>query len=137
MTAAVAAPTPAAAERAATPISRSTLCELDVVRLTALHGRAANHLSVARAQRAPRIGDVGSIIQVFATGDQARYLVESVTGEGETIWLAELAADETLESDFEARRRAMHDGCQLLKAHARPSRMNIASCDILQATAGS
>lgn len=75
--------------------------ELDVVRVTALHGRAAEHLSIARVQRAPRLGDIGTVVQAITGASPPRYLVECNTGEGEIVWLAELTADElTLESAF-------------------------------------
>ena len=82
---------------------RAPLRELDVVRVVALHGRPAEHLTLMHVQRPPRVGDVGTVVERSA-GTPARYLVESVTGEGETVWLAEFDPDEVeLDADGGAR----------------------------------
>ena len=87
------------------PDEQSSFRELDVVRVIALHGAPAEHLAVARVQRPPRIGDIGTVVERAADAP-SRYLVESVTGEGETVWLAEFTADEIeLDTDQVARRR--------------------------------
>lgn len=78
---------------AGAPEVQSALHELDAVRVIGMHGRPAEHLVLARVQRPPRIGDIGTVVERLA-GDGPRYLVESVTGEGETVWLAEFGPDE-------------------------------------------
>ena len=74
------------------------LREGDAVRVVALREPAVQHLIVPNAQRVPRIGDVGTIIEV--SGD--RYTVEADDGDGEIIWLAAFVDEELeLESRFE------------------------------------
>ena len=74
------------------------LREGDAVRVVALREPAVQHLIVPNAQRAPRIGDVGTIIEVR----DDRYTVEADDGDGEIIWLAAFVAEELkLEAEFE------------------------------------
>ena len=76
----------------------------DDVRVIRLDRSGADHLIVHEAQRAPRLGDRGSIIEVQGSGDDARYLVEADDGDGEALWLAEFGVEELqLESEFEQR----------------------------------
>lgn len=73
----------------------------DDVRVVRLDRNGADHLVVHEAQRAPRLGDRGSILEVRGSGDELRYLVEADDGDGEAIWLAEFGVDELqLESEF-------------------------------------
>jgi hypothetical protein len=52
------------------------------------------------AQRAPRLVDVGTIVEVRSTGAGSwRYLVEADNGEDEIIWLAEFTEDEVRHAD--------------------------------------
>jgi hypothetical protein len=76
-----------------------------------MHAAPEQHLAVGRAQRAPRAGDIGTVVEVVAReGEPPRHLVEAVTGDEETLWFAEFLADElALEATFERRaRRASH-----------------------------
>jgi hypothetical protein len=76
----------------------------DDVRVIRLDQSGADHLVIHEAQRPPRLGDRGTIIEVRGEGDEARYLVEADDGDGEALWLAEFGADELqLESEFEQR----------------------------------
>lgn len=46
-------------------------------------------------QRPPRVGDVGTLIDVFtAAGHADRYVVECCTADGFTVWLAEFLLGE-------------------------------------------
>jgi hypothetical protein len=76
----------------------------DDVRVIRLDQSGADHLVIHEAQRPPRLGDRGTIIEVQGDGEAARYLVEADDGDGEALWLAEFGADELqLESEFEQR----------------------------------
>ena len=44
--------------------------------------------------RQPRVGDRGTIVEVFGPMGEATYLVECVDANGETAWLAEFAREE-------------------------------------------
>ena len=81
------------------------LRELDPVRVVSLRDPPTQHLAVAGAQRPPRLGDTGTVVQLLRPGDPSTtYLVEAVTGEGETIWLGEFTREELeLLSGSEAR----------------------------------
>lgn len=73
----------------------------DDVRVIRLDRSGADHLVVHEAQRPPRLGDRGTIIEVQGEGDEARYLIEADDGDGEALWLAEFGADELqLASEF-------------------------------------
>jgi hypothetical protein len=80
------------------------LREGDAVRVVGLRGPAVEHLIVANSPRAPRLGDVGVIIDVQAQGEETHYIVESDDGDGEILWLASFIAEEIeLEAKFEGR----------------------------------
>ena len=66
----------------------------DAVRVIQLRTPAVQHLAVPNAQRAPRLGDVGTIVELQPSDGGTRYLVESDDGDGEIIWLAAFDADE-------------------------------------------
>jgi hypothetical protein len=67
----------------------------DAVRVVRVAEPAVQHLAVLDAQRAPRPGDVGTVIDARPTGAGThRYLVEADNGDGEIIWLAEFTEDE-------------------------------------------
>ena len=76
----------------------------DDVRVVRLERSGADHLVVHHAQRAPRLGDRGTITDVLGSGAGTRYLVEADDGDGEALWLAEFSAEELqLEDEFEQR----------------------------------
>ena len=73
----------------------------DDVRVIRLDRSGVDHLVVHQAQRAPRLGDRGTIVEVRETAADARYLVEADDGDGEALWLAEFSGEELqLEADF-------------------------------------
>jgi hypothetical protein len=77
----------------------------DAVRVVQLHEPAVQHLVVPNAQRVPRLGDVGTIVELQPLDGRTRYLVESDDGDGEIIWLAAFEEEEIrLEAEFEAGR---------------------------------
>jgi hypothetical protein len=77
----------------------------DAVRVVQLREPAVQHLAVANAQRAPRLGDVGTIVELQPSDGAMRYLVESDDGDGEIVWLAAFEAEEIkLEAEFETGR---------------------------------
>ena len=76
----------------------------DDVRVIRLDRSGADHLVVPQAQRAPRLGDRGSIIEVRGGNDGARYLVEADDGDGEALWIADFGENELqLEAEFDRR----------------------------------
>ena len=73
----------------------------DAVRVVHLREAAVQHLAVPNAQRAPRVGDIGTVVEVQPSAP--RYLVESDDGDGEIVWLALFDEEEIeLEAQFEA-----------------------------------
>lgn len=72
------------------------IIEFDTVRVIALHGTPESHLAIANAERPPRVGDVGTVVDVAAgqTSAERRYVVESGRSGGRAVWLAEFGADE-------------------------------------------
>ena len=74
----------------------------DAVCVVWLRASPATHLALHEAQRAPRVGDHGVVLEVRGDGTEPRYLVEADNGDGEIIWLAEFSQEE-LEHDGEAR----------------------------------
>ena len=68
----------------------------DRVRIVALTGSAADHLIVVTAQRAPRVGDVGTVVDVANRlgGAGRHYTVELKDAEERAVWLAVFAAHE-------------------------------------------
>ncbi|HVD06113.1 MAG TPA: hypothetical protein VNB89_08855 [Gemmatimonadaceae bacterium] len=77
----------------------------DAVRVVQLHEPAVQHLAVPNAQRVPRLGDVGTIVELQPLDGKTRYLVESDDGDGEIIWLAAFDEEEIrLEAEFETGR---------------------------------
>ena len=75
----------------------------DAVRVVHLREAAVQHLAVPNAQRAPRVGDIGTVVEVQPSSDGSRYLVEADDGDGEIIWLASFDEEEIeLEAQFEA-----------------------------------
>ena len=75
----------------------------DAVRVVYLREPAVQHLAIPNAQRVPRLGDIGTVVEIQPSADGSRYLVESDDGDGEIIWLASFAEEEIeLEAQFEA-----------------------------------
>ena len=75
----------------------------DAVRVIYLREPAVQHLAVPNAQRAPRLGDIGTVVEVQPSSP--RYLVESDDGDGEIVWLALFDEGEIeLEAEFETGR---------------------------------
>lgn len=66
----------------------------DDVRVVRLDRSGADHLVVHEAQRAPRLGDRGVIVELVSAAGETRYLVEADDGDGEALWLAEFSAEE-------------------------------------------
>lgn len=63
---------------------------VDVVRVVRLV-TPTRHVDGGAAARQPRLGDVGAIVHVLG---EETFLVECVDEAGQTVWLAELAAEE-------------------------------------------
>ena len=74
------------------------ICEFDVVRVVALREPATQHLRVDSAERPPRLGDEGTVVDLQPRGatpaTATRYLVEATRGDATCIWLAEFARGE-------------------------------------------
>jgi hypothetical protein len=72
----------------------------DAVRVIHLREPAVQHLAVPNAQRVPRLGDIGMVVEVQPS--PPCYLVESDDGDGEIVWLALFDEGEIeLEAEFE------------------------------------
>jgi hypothetical protein len=65
--------------------------ELDVVRVNRLAEPARHFTGAKDIARAPRVGDVGTIVTLY---DPATFCVECVADGGTTVWLADFGADE-------------------------------------------
>lgn len=69
--------------------------ELDIVRIVKLLQDDRQCDGTAGVQRAPRIGDTGTVVHVHAVDGAAKaYTVEDVDASGYTIWLADFHLDE-------------------------------------------
>lgn len=69
--------------------------ELDVVRAVHLASPDREYDGSEASRRAPRVGDIGTIVYVYAPDDpRAPYLVECVREDGYTVWLADFTPDE-------------------------------------------
>ncbi len=71
--------------------------QYQLVRVVALRVSAESHDGWGVNRRAPRVGDVGALVEVIsATGVADRYVVEcvSASGDGTTEWLGDFAEDE-------------------------------------------
>ena len=67
----------------------------DLVRIVCLRARAENDDGWKMNRRAPRPGDVGTLIDVLtAPGLPNRYVVEHTSDDGMTEWLGDFAEDE-------------------------------------------
>lgn len=68
----------------------------DRVRIVALTGSGYDHLVRATSERAPRVGDVGTVVDIaMRLGGEGRHYTVEHTGSGaQSIWLAVFAAHE-------------------------------------------
>lgn len=68
----------------------------DHVRIASLTGSGADHLVLPTAERAPRVGDVGIVVDVAARlgGVGRHYTVSLSDADGRPVWLAVFAAHE-------------------------------------------
>lgn len=68
----------------------------DRVRIATLTGDGGDHLILPMAERAPRVGDVGTVVDVAARlgGTGSHYTVCSNHADGRVLWLAVFAAHE-------------------------------------------
>lgn len=72
------------------------IAERDQVRVTSLTGAAADHLIIVTAERPPRVGDIGTVVDVAGRlgGSGSHYTVALVHPDARPIWLAVFAAHE-------------------------------------------
>ena len=73
---------------------RSDFKMFDAVRVSRLHVRVRAVHGTRSPARQPRVGDRGTIVEVFGPAGEATYLVECVEPDGGTAWVAELAREE-------------------------------------------
>lgn len=66
--------------------------ELDVVRIIDLREGEREFSGSEGVSRAPRVGDIGTIVHTLKPGEA--YIVECVDSEGWTIWVADFLAEE-------------------------------------------
>ena len=68
----------------------------DRVRIVALTGSGYDHLVRATSARAPRVGDVGTVVDIAMRlgGEGRHYTVEHADTGGRSVWLAVFAAHE-------------------------------------------
>jgi hypothetical protein len=68
----------------------------DRVRIVALTGEAADHLVVVTAERLPRVGDVGTVVDIAGRlgGSGLHYTVSLTHPDQRPVWLAIFAAHE-------------------------------------------
>jgi hypothetical protein len=69
----------------------SDLSEHDVVRIVRLRTSGRHFSGTEGVRRAPRVGDVGTIVNV---PDPGAFMVECVAPDGGTVWLADFRRDE-------------------------------------------
>lgn len=69
--------------------------ELDVVRVVALHEKSRAFSGTDSVRRAPRIGDLGTVVHLLTaeSGDTA-FVVEALAADGNTLWVADFLASE-------------------------------------------
>jgi len=72
-----------------------TIEELDVVRVVALHENNRAFTGTDSVKRAPRIGDIGTVVHLLTaeSGDTA-LVVEALAADGNTLWVADFLASE-------------------------------------------
>lgn len=68
----------------------------DTVRIVSLTGSAQDHLVRVTSERAPRVGDVGTVVDIASRlgGEGRHYTVELRHSDARLIWLAVFAAHE-------------------------------------------
>jgi hypothetical protein len=73
-----------------------TIAERDAVRIVSLTGSAEDHLVRATSERPPRVGDVGTVVDITARlgGVGRHYTVELRHPDSRIVWLAVFAAHE-------------------------------------------
>ena len=60
---------------------------LDTVRIARFRGAVREHLRQANGGRLPRVGDMGTIIQVLdSSRGTSRYVIEAIDDEGRVVW---------------------------------------------------
>ena len=72
------------------------IAERDRVRIVALTGSPAEHLIVVTAARAPRVGDIGTVVDIAGRlgGSGRHYTVAHSDPDASQEWLAVFAAHE-------------------------------------------
>lgn len=71
--------------------------QFDRVRVRALLRAAHEYDAWWVNRRAPRFGDLGTVVELLRGEDgAARFVVECVGSDGSTVWLAEFCAEELL-----------------------------------------
>lgn len=73
----------------------ATLEQFGLVRIKRLRQAAEAYVGWRVNQRPPRIGDVGTLLDILhSAGSPDRYVVESSGTDGVTVWLGDFAAEE-------------------------------------------
>ena len=72
----------------------ATLQEYDIVRVIRLLSNDRPYDGTEGIQRAPRIGDVATIVHDYAGDSTAALIVEMSNDEGYTVWLADFDRQE-------------------------------------------
>jgi hypothetical protein len=72
------------------------IAEHDTVRIIGLTGSAEDHLVVSTSERPPRVGDVGTVVDIADRlgGVGRHYIVELAHADARPIWLAVFARHE-------------------------------------------
>lgn len=72
------------------------IAEHDVVRIVSLTGSAEDHLVISTSERPPRVGDVGTVVNITdRMGGVGRHFTVALSHpDGRPIWLAVFAAHE-------------------------------------------
>lgn len=72
------------------------IAERDSVRVIGLTGSAEDHLIVSTSERPPRVGDVGTVVDIVDRlgGVGRHYIVELSHADARPIWLAVFARHE-------------------------------------------
>jgi hypothetical protein len=85
--------------------SAPRLEELDVVRVVSLKESKRAIAGTEGVKRQPRVGDKGTVVHVHCTADEEpAFIVECVSPEGYTLWLADFVLSELeLEWKYETR----------------------------------
>ena len=73
---------------------KAVIDELDVVKVAALLETDRQFSGTEGVSRAPRIGDLATVVHVLAPG--RAFIAEAVDSEGYTLWIADFRAEELL-----------------------------------------